>query len=44
LFVGAKFKLPLGVLLRAEYDWVSLPATAPVKLDGRFLFGVGIGL
>jgi hypothetical protein len=43
-FVGTKFKLPLGVLLRAEYDWVTLPAAAPVKLDGRLFIGVGIGL
>jgi hypothetical protein len=43
-FIGAKFKLPLGVVLRAELDWVSLPAAAPVKLNGRFLFGAGIGL
>ena len=43
-FIGTKFKLPLGVLLRAEYDWVSLPAAAPVKLDGRFFIGVGIGI
>ncbi len=43
-FVGSKFKLPLGVVLRAEFDWLSLPATAPVKLDGRFLIGVGFGI
>ena len=43
-FVGTKFKLPLGVVLRAEFDWVNLPAATPVKLDGRFLVGVGIGL
>lgn len=43
-FVGTKLKLPLGVVLRAELDWVSLPAAAPVKLERRFLIGVGIGL
>jgi hypothetical protein len=43
-FVGTKLKLPLGVVLRAEFDWSNLAAAAPVKLDGRFLFGVGIGL
>ena len=43
-FVGAKFKLPLGVVLRGEFDWITLPASAPVPLDGRFLIGVGIGL
>jgi hypothetical protein len=43
-FVGTKLKLPLGLVLRAEFDWTSLPSAAPVKLDGRFLFGVGIGL
>jgi hypothetical protein len=43
-FVGSKFKLPLGVVLRAEFDWISLPSEAPLKIDGRFLLGVGIGL
>ncbi len=43
-FVGSKLKLPLGVVLRAELDWISLPPAAPVKLSGRFLIGVGIGL
>jgi hypothetical protein len=43
-FVGTKFKLPLGIVLRGEFDWISLPSAAPVKMDGRFLIGVGIGL
>ncbi len=42
LFFGSKLKLPLGVLLRFEYDFVALPAAAPVKLDARFFFGAGI--
>ncbi len=43
-FVGTKFKLPLGVVVRGEFDWVTLPSDAPVSLNGRFLIGVGIGL
>ena len=42
VFVGAKLKFPLGLVLRAEYQWVSLPQPAPLKLDGRYFFAAGL--
>ncbi len=42
LFVGLKIKAPLGVLLRAEYQWLDMPTTAPVRLEQRFFVGAGI--
>jgi hypothetical protein len=44
VFLGTKLKFPMGLVLRAEYQWVSLPETAPVKLDHRYFFGVGLSL
>ena len=43
MFVGAKLKFPFGLVLRGEYQWVNLPLAAPVDLDGRYFFGLGLG-
>jgi opacity protein-like surface antigen len=42
LFLGAKLKFPMGLVLRAEYQWVDLPDAAPVPLDNRYFFAVGL--
>ena len=42
VFVGAKLKLPGGLRLRAEYQWVHLPEDALVPMDRRYYGGVGL--
>jgi hypothetical protein len=42
VFVGAKLKFPMGLVLRAEYQWVDLPDAAPVPLENRYFFAVGL--
>lgn len=42
IFVGVKLKFPLGLVLRAEYQWLSLPQPAPLKLDNRYFFAAGL--
>ena len=42
VFVGAKLKFPMGLVLRGEYQWVDLPDAAPVKLENRYFVGVGL--
>jgi hypothetical protein len=42
VFVGARIKLPLGLLIKGEYEWVNLPNDALMKMDGRYYGGVGI--
>jgi len=44
VFAGAKLKFPFGLVIRGEYQWVSLPAAAPVDLDHRYFFALGLGL
>ncbi len=43
VFVGAKLKFPFGLVLRAEYQWINMPTPAPVQLDQRYFFAVGLG-
>jgi hypothetical protein len=43
VFVGAKLKLPLGLLLRGEYQWTHFPEGALVPMDARYYAGVGLG-
>jgi hypothetical protein len=43
VFVGARFKFPVGLVLRGEYQWVDLPAAAPLDMDRRYVFGLGLG-
>jgi hypothetical protein len=42
VFVGAKLKFPVGLVLRAEYQWVDLPDAAPLQLDNRYFVAVGL--
>ncbi len=42
IFVGAKIKLPLGFLIKGEYEWVRLPTDALIPMDARYYGGVGI--
>jgi hypothetical protein len=42
VFVGAKLKFPMGLVLRGEYQWVDLPDAAPVQLDNRYFFAIGL--
>ena len=42
VFGGLKLKFPMGLVLRGEYQWVSLPDAAPVKLEHRYFFAVGL--
>lgn len=44
VFAGAKLKFPFGLVIRGEYQWVSLPAAAPVNLDHRYFFALGLSL
>jgi opacity protein-like surface antigen len=39
---GAKFKFPVGLVLRGEYQWVDLPDAAPLVMDNRWFVGVGL--
>jgi len=42
VFVGAKLKFPVGLVLRAEYQWVNLPQAAPLQLDSRYFLAAGL--
>lgn len=42
VFAGVKLKFPLGILLRGEYQWLSLPQPAPLKVDNRYFVAVGL--
>jgi hypothetical protein len=42
VFAGAKLKFPFGLVLRAEFQWVSMPELAPVQLDQRYFFAAGL--
>jgi hypothetical protein len=42
VFVGAKLKFPLGLVVRGEYQWLNLPQPAPVQLDQRYFVGLGL--
>jgi hypothetical protein len=42
VFVGAKLKFPMGLVVRAEYQWVDLPPAAPVAMDARYFVGLGL--
>jgi hypothetical protein len=42
VFAGAKLKFPFGLVLRAEYQWISLPDEVLLPLDNRYLFAVGL--
>lgn len=43
VFAGLKVKLPLGIVLRGEYQWVDLEDAPNLQFDERVLVGVGLG-
>jgi hypothetical protein len=43
VFAGAKLKFPFGLVVRGEYQWLSLPEGALVPIDHRYFFGLGLG-
>jgi hypothetical protein len=42
-FAGVKLEFPLGLVLRAEYQWVDLPDAVTIPLDRRYLLAAGLG-
>ena len=42
VFVGAKFKFPFGLVVRAEYQWITMPSDVLLPLDNRYLFAAGL--
>jgi hypothetical protein len=42
IFGGLKFKMPLGVILKAEYQRIHVPDDALVAVDAKYLVGAGI--
>jgi hypothetical protein len=42
LFLGVKFKLPLGLILKGEYQRIHLPDDALIPMDSKYLVGGGI--
>ena len=42
VFGGLKLKLPMGVILKAEYQRISLPDDALVPMDSKYLIGAGL--
>jgi len=42
IFAGGKLKFPFGLVLRGEYQWLTLPDEVLQPLDNRLLFGVGL--
>jgi hypothetical protein len=42
VFLGLKFKLPMGVLLKAEYQRIHLPDDALVPMDNKYFIGAGL--
>jgi len=41
-FMGAKLKFPLGLVVRAEYQWLKPPASTLLQLDQRYFFALGL--
>lgn len=39
---GAKLKFPFGLVIRAEYQWISLPEEVLLPLDNRYLLAAGL--
>ena len=42
LFAGAKLKFPFGLVVRGEYQWITLPEEVLLPLDNRLLVAVGL--
>lgn len=42
VFVGVKLKFPMGLVLRAEYQWLDLPQPVPVEVNRRYFVAAGL--
>jgi hypothetical protein len=42
IFAGAKLKFPFGLVVRGEYQWITLPEEVLLPLDNRYLFALGL--
>ncbi len=42
VFAGAKLKFPFGLVIRGEYQWVSMPDGVLLKMDHRYFGAVGL--
>jgi outer membrane protein with beta-barrel domain len=42
VFAGLKFKLPIGAILKAEYQRITLSDDALVPMDSKYLIGAGL--
>jgi Outer membrane protein beta-barrel domain len=42
VFLGLKFKLPMGLVLKAEYQRIHLPDDALIPMDNKYLVGAGL--
>ena len=42
VIAGLKFRLPLAIFVKAEYQWVHLPDDALVKMDNKYVLGAGL--
>jgi hypothetical protein len=42
VFAGAKLKFPFGLVIRAEYQWITLPDEVLLPLDNRYLLAAGL--
>jgi hypothetical protein len=42
VFVGAKLKFPFGLVIRGEYQWITMPSDVLAPLDNRYLFAAGL--
>jgi hypothetical protein len=42
VFAGVKLKFPIGLVVRGEYQWADLPLAAPVAMENRYIFGLGL--
>jgi hypothetical protein len=42
VFAGAKLKFPFGLVVRGEYQWITMPSDVLVPLDNRYLFAAGL--
>jgi hypothetical protein len=42
VFAGAKLKFPFGLVVRGEYQWITMPSDVLLPLDNRYLFAAGL--
>ena len=42
VFAGAKLKFPFGLVVRGEYQWLTLPDEVLLPLDNRYLVAFGL--